>query len=141
MSTDKKIIETKDKKVVLSTLWIFVMFNYIYCDVLSNMESGVLKELMAGHVGSIQVTQGFLLGGAILMEIPITMVLLSRILKYGVNRGANIVTSLIMAVVQFASLFVGTSPTSHYIFYSIIEITCDLFIAWYAWKWTNPVGE
>ena len=27
--------------------------------------------------------------------------------------------------------------TANYIFYSIIEIGCTVFIVWYAWTWTN----
>ncbi len=33
MNTNKKTTEMKDRKVILSTLWIFAMFNYLYADV------------------------------------------------------------------------------------------------------------
>ncbi len=71
------------------------------------------------------------------MEIPIAMVLLSRVLKYKENRWANIIAGLIMSVVQVSSLFVGT-PTIYYAFFSIIEIACTLFIVFYSWRWRNP---
>jgi threonine/homoserine/homoserine lactone efflux protein len=79
-----------------------------------------------------------LLGAAILMEIPISMVLLSRVLKYGANRWANMIAGAIMTAVQFSSLFFGSSPTIYYIFFSILEIACTALIVWYAWKWANP---
>ncbi len=66
-----------DMKVKLSTLWIFVMFNYLYCDVLGLMDPVLLNQILTGNLGFVEITEEFLLGGAILMEIPIAMVLLS----------------------------------------------------------------
>ena len=66
------------------------------------------------------------------------MVLLSRVLKYGANRWANIIAGTIMTLVQISSLFFGTAPTTYYMFFSVIEVVCTAFIVWYAWKWTNP---
>jgi hypothetical protein len=34
-----------------------------------------------------------MLGGAIMMEISIAMIILSRVLKYGINRWVNIITA------------------------------------------------
>jgi len=132
--TNKKTTETKDRKVILSTLWIFAMFNYLYADVLTLMDSEVLNELMTGYMGSVHITQEFLLLGAILMETAIAMVLLSRVLKYKVNRWANIIVGALHTVVVFASV-VGTPPALYYIFHGTIEVVCTSFIVWYAWKW------
>ena len=120
--------------VTLSTLWIFVMLNYLYCDLLGFMDSGMLKQYLTGHVSGLDVTQGFLLGAAVLMEIPIAMVVLSRVLKPKTSRRANIAAGAFMTVVQIASLFVG-SLTMYYAFFSAIEIACTSFIVWYAWRW------
>lgn len=125
----------KDRKMLLSTLWIFAILNYLYCDVVGLMDPKLLKEIMSGVVGGgLELTQGFLFGASIMMEIPIAMVILSRVLKYGLNRWFNIIAGIIMTLVQIMSLFLGT-PTSYYIFFSIIEISCTAFIVWYAWTW------
>jgi MFS family permease len=116
----------KDKKVTLSTLWVFLIFNYLYCDVLTLTDP--VKQ------SGPQLTQGFLLGASILMEIPIVMVILSRILKYRINRWANIIAGTIMVAVQILTLFIGI-PTIYYVFFSAIEIACASFIIRYAWKW------
>ena len=71
-----------DIKVKLSTLWLFATLNYLYCDVVTVMDPQKLKQFVAGTVGGMQITQGFLLGAGILVEIPIAMVLISRVLKY-----------------------------------------------------------
>ncbi len=140
MNTINKTTGRMDTKVLLSTLWIFLTANYIFCDVLSHMEPAGLRELITGTLGSIQVTQSFLLAAAIFMEIPFAMIILSRVLKYRANRWANIIAGVFMAASQVGTMNMGTPPTLHYLFYSAIEIACNLFIVWYAWKWTNPEG-
>lgn len=128
-----------NRKTILFTLWIFVTANFIFCDVVSLMNPEDLKNILSGSVGAIQMNEQFLLGAAIMMEIPFAMILLSRILRNKVNRWANIFSAIIMTLVQVSSLFVGTGLTLHYIFYSIIEIATTLFILWYAWKWKIEV--
>jgi len=140
MNTNKKTFEMQDRKAILSTLWIFLTANYIYCDVLSHMQPTVIKELITGTIGSIQVTQGFLLTAAIMMEIPFAMIILSRVLRVRASRWANIIAGAIMAAIQVGTMGMGTPPTLHYLFYSAIEIACTLFIVWYAWKWRNLEG-
>jgi Family of unknown function (DUF6326) len=127
-----------DRKVLLSTLWIFVTLNYLYCDVVTLMDPVRLRQELTGFQGGLQLTQGFLLGAAVLVEIPIAMILLSRILKYRANRWANIIAGILMTVVQSATLFVGGAPTLYYIFFSVLEIACTACIIWYAWTWHNP---
>lgn len=70
-NSTKGTVAMKDVKVGLSTLWIFVMFNYLYCDVIALMNPQQLKQFINGNIHGIPITQGFLLGAAILMEIPI----------------------------------------------------------------------
>ena len=130
----------QDVKVRLSTLWVFMLLNYLYCDVLSLMDPANLKDVLAGHAagGSVQITPEFLLASGVLMEIPIAMVLLSRMLKYRPNRWANVIAGAFMVLVQVSTLFIGT-PTLYYVFFSAIEIACLLFIVWTAWRWAEPV--
>lgn len=140
MSTSNKAVATPDRKTVLSTLWIFLAANYIYCDLLSHIEPAVVRELITGTLGSIEVTQVFLLSAAIMMEIPFAMILLARVLPYRANRWANIIAGAIMVAIQVGTMGMGTAPTLHYLFYSAIEVACDLFVVWYAWTWRNPEG-
>ena len=125
MNTNK----IQDMKTRLSALWLFAMLTYTYGDIVTLMDP--VKH------GSIQLTEGFLLGASIFMMIPITMVLLSRILKYRSNRWASIVAGTIMTVSLILTLFAAV-PTMYYVFFSIIEITCTSLIVWFAWKWRNP---
>ena len=113
------------------------MFNFAYADILAMHDASYLKGVLAGSVDGINFTPEFLLGASVLMEVPIAMVLLSRILKFNANRWTNIIAGAFMALVQTTSLFVGSSPTPSYIFFSAIEITTLLYIVWAAWKWSE----
>ena len=80
----------------LSTLWVVVMFNMVFADILTLIEPGALQEMWAGQAG-VQVTPGLLLVFAMLLEIPIAMIFVSRILKPGTSRWANTVAAVITA--------------------------------------------
>lgn len=129
-----------DMKSKLSTLWIFVALNYLYCDIVGLMDPELLPQYLRGNVNGLELTPWFLLGVGILVEIFIAMVLLSRMLPYRANRWTNIAAGTIMTAVQLASLFVGT-PTSYYLFFSVIEIATTVLIVWFAWNWREPVGQ
>lgn len=101
------------------------------------MDSELLKQYITGTVGSMQLTEGFLLGAGILMEISIAMVLLSRILNHKANRLANIIAGTLKTLVMIATMFVGKS-SRYYLFFGTIEMACTTFIVWYAWTWKKP---
>jgi hypothetical protein len=132
MKTYQNTSEKPDMKVRLSALWLFAILTYTYGDVVTLMDP--VKH------GSVQLTEGFLLGGSIFMMIPITMVLLSRLLKYRASRWMSIIAGTIMTVALPVTLFVA-KPTKYYVFFTVIEITCTALIVLYAWKWRNPEGK
>jgi len=141
MLSNENAMKKIDSKVLLSSLWIFLTANCIYRDILSNMEPGTLQGYLAGKVGEINITQGFLLAAAIMMEIPFAMIILSRVLKGAANRWANCLASLLLIVIEIGTMGIGTTPTLHYLFYSVIVIVCNLFIIWYAWKRYQPEDQ
>ncbi len=133
------------RRVVLSTLWIFALLNYIYADIYTLFFNPVLKpeatrRFAEGYAGDIQITEGFVLVTAILMETAIVMVLLSRVLPYRANRWANILSGGLHTLFVAWSL-IGDTPTSFYAMFAAIEVTCTLFIVWYAWKWPAPARQ
>jgi hypothetical protein len=129
MNANLRSAKMPDVKGRLSALWLFAILTFTYGDVVTLMDP--VKH------GSIQLTEGFLLGGSIFMMIPITMVLLSRLLEYRASRWASIIAGTIMTITLPATLFVA-EPTNYYIFFTVIEITCTALIVWFAWKWSNP---
>jgi len=135
MNTKQKAVEAKDRKVALSTLWIFLMFNYIYLDIaVMNFNPGVYQRIAAG------LSEELVLGLSAVMEIAIAMPLLSRVLKYAVNRWANIIAGLVFTAFVALSVF-GGNPPLYYLFIATIELATTVFIVWYAWTWPNPEGQ
>jgi predicted anti-sigma-YlaC factor YlaD len=134
MITSRKTTGRIDTKVLLSTLWIVVMLNMLKADILSLYIPGTADEV-ARTAGETPIPL-LMLGGAIMMEISIAMIILSRVLKYRVNRWANIITSFI----TIAFVVGGGSSYPHYLFIATIEMVCLLVIIWNAWKWRNPEG-
>ena len=129
--------QAPDRKALLSTIWIFAVLNYLYCDLLSLMDANTLRQYLTGTVGGLQFTEGFLLGAGILMEISMAMVLLSRVLPTRANRLANIAAGMIMITVQIGTLLMGHA-TLYYWFFSIIEIAATSLIVWVASTWRSP---
>jgi hypothetical protein len=121
-----------DRKTVLSTLWIFAMLNYLYADVFTLFfKSGAQETTFAMPAGAVLMF-------AVLMETAIAMVLVSRLLPYGVNRWANIVAGVIHTALATWATFGDAAPAPHAVFFATIEAACTLFIIWYAWTWRSP---
>ena len=120
-----------DIKALLSTLWIFVLFNMIFRDLHEFGRPGFLEEIMTGIVNGVQITEELLLLGGIMAEVPISMVLLSRVLKYRVNRWANIIAGAITMAFVINN---GVKDLDD-IFFAAIEIVALALIVWCAWTW------
>jgi hypothetical protein len=109
----------------------------IMADIVGFMNPGALEQIMTGDVG-FEVTQEILLVFSIILEIPIAMVVLSRILEYSANRWANIIAGVITILFVIGG---GSWDELSYIFFATMEIVGMALIIWYAWKWPNPEGQ
>lgn len=125
----------KDNGTRLSTLWVVVMFNMVFADILTFITPGALDDLWAGQAG-VHITPGLLLGFALLLEVPIAMIFVSRTLKPGLNRWANTAA----AAVTTAFVIGGGSLTLHYLFFAAVEIACMALIVWSVWAQRSAVG-
>jgi Family of unknown function (DUF6326) len=137
MTTD---VQLQDRRPLLSTLWIFLVLNYLFADVYALFFDPVLQkeatqERLSGHVGSIEITQEFVLLTAIILQTAIVMVVLSRVLPYRANRWCNIIVALLQTAYAATSLVGNTFPDLFSIFFVAMEVACTLLIVWYAWTW------
>jgi hypothetical protein len=131
MNTNKQTTGI-DPKVKLSLLWIFVVLNIAYADILSLMDpTSPIRKIMEGA----PMPAGGLMAGAILMETSIVMVILSWVLPYKANRWVNII---IGAINIFAVVTGGHGL--YYIFFATVEVVSMLLIIWFAWKWKPAVA-
>jgi hypothetical protein len=133
MNTNIKTTGKIDTKVLLSTLWIIVMINMLKADILGLFIPGALEEVAKTSVSTGASIPQLMLFGAVMGNLAIAMIILSRVLKYGINRWVNIV----VGIVTIAYIWGGMSSTPHYIFIATVETLCLLLIVWFAWKWRN----
>ncbi len=118
-------------QTLLSTLWLFILLNMIFRDLHQFGKSSFLEEILTGKVNGITITDELMLVGGFLAEIPILMVLLSRILADKVNKWVNIIASSITMAVLLSAL---PSADLDDIFFLVVEVTAFLAIMRIAWK-------
>lgn len=112
---------------LVSALWVFASLNYLYCDVIGLMDSRMLNQFITGTVNGMNLTERYLTVGVFLMEIPMAMGVLSKLLAVKPNRTLNIVAGCVMTLVQTASV-VAIKPALYYLVMSIVEIGTTLLI-------------
>jgi hypothetical protein len=127
-----------DTKERLSVLWIFVLLNYLYADVVA------LFAIVGSRKHFESLPQWALMGSAVLMEIPIAMILACRLLPFRANRLANIIAGCVLTLVNGFLTFVpplagwGRPPAfAEYLFFATIETVCTSVIVWQAWTWSE----
>jgi hypothetical protein len=127
-----------DVKIVLSALWIAMLFVFAYVDIIGFFRADVLEAALDGKVASTAVTvnQVFLTFTLIYILLPTLMVVLSLLLKPQVNRIVNIVVSLLY-MITIIVLAIGETWT-YYVLGSVIEVILLVAIARTAWKWPPP---
>jgi len=131
-----------DIKERLSLLWIFVLLNYLYADVLA------LFAFIGEPSSAPHLPHWALLASAVLMEIPIAMIPASRLLPSGANRLANIIAAGVLTVVNGFLTFVlpltdgdfRNPMFPSYVFFATIETVCTLVIIWQAWTWSGLIA-
>jgi Family of unknown function (DUF6326) len=127
-----------DTRERLSLLWIFALLNYLYADVIALFA-------IAGTGKSFEPLPPWaLMASAVLMEIPIAMIVASRLLSFRANRLANIIAGTLLTLVNGFLTFVpplfgwGRPPAfAEYLFFATIETVCTVVIVGQAWKWSG----
>ena len=123
-----------DRKVLLSTVWIFVLINMVYADIIGMLRPGYVEllERMSKELNSETV-----LTFSVLMEIPIGMILLSRILPRKSNRTMNFVAVPVSVIyVIFGGL---DDPPISYLFFGTVEILAMLCVLGISYKWKKEI--
>ena len=119
-------------------MWIFVLLNMIYADILGMLRPGYLEFL---DQMSQQLSGNTVLLFAVLMEVVIVMVLLSKILNRKVNRWAHFVAvplSILWVVVPSLMPSLGDTTPLSYVFFAAVEVVTMLAMLYFAWSWPNP---
>jgi len=118
---------------LLSVLWLFVLLNIIFRDLHEFATAAAIDEIMSGIINGVEITEELLLIGFVVVEIPILMVVLSRILRHNINRWANIVAAVVTMAVAASALPGDLDDKA----FAAVEFAALLFIIWKAWKWSE----
>lgn len=133
MNTSNKLIEVQDKKVILSTLWVFVMFCIAFADIIGFIEPGTLEKIINGSVG-FELTPAIILIFSLFQAIPIAMILVSRWVRRDVNRWLNIAASMLTLLYVLGG---GNWESVSYPVFAALEVIAILGIIWNAWNWRS----
>jgi hypothetical protein len=112
------------------------MINMLKADILSLFIPGAVEEVAKTAASSGASIPQLMLVGAVMGQIGIAMIFLSRVLKFSVNRWANIIAGII----TIAYIWGGMASYPHYIFIASVETLCLLLIIGFAWTWRNVVA-
>jgi len=133
MNTSNKLIQIQDKKVTLSTLWVFVMLCIAYADIIGFIEPGTLENIINGNTGFV-LTPALILVFSLFQAIPIVMILLSRWFRRDVNRWLNLVASVLTLLYVLGG---GNWESVSYPVFATLEIIAMFGIIWLAWTWRS----
>ncbi len=124
-----------DTRNLLSLLWIVVLLNMLTADILTLFIPGALDEVKEIAAETEIPVSRLMLFGAIGIEIPILMIIFSRIFRYSINRWLNIVASTITILFVVGPEIGNDSVKPHYVFVAFVEVVCLVAIWVIAWKW------
>lgn len=131
VNESNKLIQIQDKKVALSTLWVFVMFCIAYADIIGFIEPGTLENIINGNTGFI-LTPALILVFSLFQALPIAMILISRWFRRDVNRWLNIIASVLTLLYVLGG---GNWESISYPVFAILEVAAMLGIIRLAWTW------
>src|SRR5512147_2768630 len=136
MNTSNKLIQAQDRRVTLSTLWVFVMFCIAYADIIGFIEPGTLENIISGNTGFV-LTPALILVFSLFQAIPIAMILVSRWFRRDANRLLNFVASMLTLLYVLGG---GNWESVSYPVFAALEVTAMLGIIWLAWTWRNDAA-
>jgi hypothetical protein len=138
-TTPRQLRDTPvDVKLVLSALWIAMLFVFAYVDIFGFYRADVLDAALDGKVATtpLAVNQVSLTSTLVYILLPTLMVVLSVLLRARVNRTVNIVVSLGYAITIIVSCL--GEEWAYYLLGSLVEVVLLVAIARTAWKWPPP---
>ena len=124
-----------DTRTKLSALWLFILLNIIFRDIHQMTKASHLEMLLTGYYNGVLITDGLMLLGGFLVQIPIAMVLFSLLLTRNIARPLTFLAALMTTGTLFSTAPTDMDDTFHL----IIELIAMAAIVWTAWTWRDPV--
>lgn len=137
----RELRDTKiDVKVVLSGLWIAMLFVFAYVDIFGFWREDVINGALDGEVPGpgFEIGQMFLALTTVYILVPSLMVVVSLLAPARWNRRANVLLSGV-----YALTVVGSAVGETWVYYligSAVEVVLLVAIAATAWRWPRDAG-
>lgn len=132
-----KEITWNNERVKLFALWLFILFNIIFRDIHQMTMKSHLEMLLTGYYNGMEVTDTIMLFGAVVVNIPISMLMVSLFTTWKVNRRLNIVAGCLMPLILI------TSPPTDMddVFHLIVELLALLSIVTTSFGWREAMDK
>jgi hypothetical protein len=115
----------------LFALWLFILLNIIFRDIHQMTLKSHLEMLLTGYFNGMEVTDTIMLFGAIIVNIPISMLLVSLFVKVSISRILNIIA----AVVLTASFLLSPPTDMDDVFHLVVELGAIAAIIFNCVQW------
>ncbi len=121
----------QDTQIILSALWSVTLFIYIYGDILRILSGDSMPGKV--KVDGKKFTSIMWVGAAVMMLLPISMIFLTLILPYQVNRWLNIIMAGVWFIIN--AMGIRTYPGAYDRFLLAVSLILNVLVIWYAWGW------
>lgn len=126
-----------DVGTTLSMLWVYVLLSTLFRDVHEIFRPGFIEGMVDNTVRGSEVDQMAVLIGGIVLQLPLALVVLSRMLSRRWSRPLNIVAGLLMAV-QIAATWPKDADD---LVFSAFQLAGLALLVALAWQWPGPAAE
>ena len=129
--------QSRDGKIrgILSSLWIFFFINHFFMGLHEFANPAFLEQLLGG---GYTVSDSLLLTAAVTIELPIMMIVLSRVLPNKANWIANIFVALFSIGLEIMN---NPSPDLDNMFFLAAELTGFVTIIVISIRWRARVAK
>ncbi|MEL6347105.1 MAG: DUF6326 family protein [Myxococcota bacterium] len=125
------LIDVTDRKVALSTIWIFVMFNTVMADIIGFIEPGTLARLARGETG-FELTAPILVVISLIQVVPILMIPIARMVRRRESRGLNVAAAGLTLLYVIGG---GNWESTSYPVFATLEVIAMIAIIGLACTW------
>lgn len=131
-----KVFTEVHPAIVLSQLWIFILFSIFFADFQWLINASALEEIASGVIRGNEVTPELLVFASIVHLIPVVMVTLSRLTVRSVNRWLNLIAGVLVLLMTIGA---GGWDVADQAILRVAQIIALLLIVWNAWTWKKDM--
>ena len=120
-------------KTLVSLLWVFVGLNIVVADILSLYVPGTIDQVSSGFAEGVALSEELMLIGALFIQVPLLMIVLSHVLSPKPFRIMNTAA----VIVTTAFVVGGGSLKLHYLAIASLEVLAMTAIVLLVWLKTE----